>query len=299
MSFLNKSKVYEEKPYLSTIECDIHYQEFTEPDCTVDPHYHTVIEIIYELNGPLEVTVGQRKYLLNAGDMIFINSKEPHATRSISNEFSKSIVLKFPPEMICNEQRSIMELKYILPSLLSHEKSKVLFTKDEISGTEVERAINTIMREESEKEYAFNFAISIYVSLMYLAVLRYNQAIFHIESAVPKKTEKAFPTIFRYINEHYAENITAKQISQEFLLRQSDFSSSFITLTGKTFKEYLNYIRLRKAKRLLIETNKSITEISYETGFANTSYFIKQFKNHTGNTPLGFKKNFGVTSSKK
>ena len=61
---------------------------------------------------------------------------------------------------------------------------------------------------------------------------------------------------------------------------------------GKTFTEYLNYVRITEAEKLLLSTEMNITEVAAETGFSDSSYFIKQFRHFKNVSPKQFKKKF-------
>ena len=71
----------------------------------------------------------------------------------------------------------------------------------------------------------------------------------------------------------------------------SYFSRSFKSVMGKNFAKFLNEIKIDAAKRLLLTTNKTITEISMETGFSSSSHFISNFSKSVGITPLAYRKN--------
>ncbi|MBR5057184.1 MAG: helix-turn-helix transcriptional regulator, partial [Clostridiales bacterium] len=58
------------------------------------------------------------------------------------------------------------------------------------------------------------------------------------------------------------------------------FSRFFRHALGQTFSDYLLYVRLTEAEKLLITTSKSISQIALDTGFSTSSYFITQFKKH-------------------
>jgi YesN/AraC family two-component response regulator len=63
----------------------------------------------------------------------------------------------------------------------------------------------------------------------------------------------------------------------------------FKQVTGQSFVAYLNGFRVKKAQDLLVNTNKSIAEISLEVGFCNQSYFTVVFRQIVGETPLAFR----------
>jgi YesN/AraC family two-component response regulator len=61
-------------------------------------------------------------------------------------------------------------------------------------------------------------------------------------------------------------------------------------LTGKTFSQILQQIRIQNAQNLLARTSKSCTEVAYECGYHDQSYFIKHFRRITGTTPAKYRR---------
>ena len=66
-------------------------------------------------------------------------------------------------------------------------------------------------------------------------------------------------------------------------------SMLFKHVTGLTFRDYLNKVRVEDAKRLLISTDYQIMEIAVACGFNDQSYFTKVFKKYTGLSPRNFR----------
>ena len=60
------------------------------------------------------------------------------------------------------------------------------------------------------------------------------------------------------------------------------FCRLFKKVIGKTFVEYQNFIRIRRAEKLLITTDRTITNIAFETGFGSVAYFNRVFKRKLG-----------------
>lgn len=95
-----------------------------------------------------------------------------------------------------------------------------------------------------------------------------------------------------HIDLNYKYDITAESAAKICNMSYSYFSRFFKTVMKKTFNEYLNFIRIVEAEKLLLTTNLNITEIAHETGFSTSSYFIQQFKRHKKISPKQFKKSF-------
>jgi len=92
-----------------------------------------------------------------------------------------------------------------------------------------------------------------------------------------------------YINNHYSEDISLKQISQNVFFCQSYLGKLFKQAVGENFNEYLTKVRIEKAQYLLLNTELKIYEVSSLVGYKSIDYFRKQFKAVTGIGPVEFK----------
>ncbi len=281
--------IYEEKGEIKLEDYEIVYQIRDYPIFLTSPHYHNAIEIIYILEGEFAVTISNTKYILHPGEMVLVNAKEVHSVDILDYGIHRSFAVKFLPETICSDSQSLMELKYIIPYIMSFSNFKTHYTKEEVENSNIKNCIDNIMKEDRERQYAYKFAIRINISNLFLDLIRKVNTINPTNEGIKDNIKEEFTNIFRYISSHYAEKLTAVQIAKKFGLRQSDFSAHFKKITGKSFNEYLNYVRICKAKRMLISSEKNITEIAFAVGFANTSYFINCFKIQMGVTPASFK----------
>ena len=91
-------------------------------------------------------------------------------------------------------------------------------------------------------------------------------------------------------NKNFNEQLILKNIAKSVYVNEKYLGRLFIKETGKSFNTYLNDIRIINAEKLLKTTNKTITEIAYETGFNSASYFNKSFLKRFGITPNSYRK---------
>ena len=93
------------------------------------------------------------------------------------------------------------------------------------------------------------------------------------------------------IEQHLADaSFGVEQLSREMGLSRVQLYRKAQTLLGKNVNDYFAEIRLSRAKLLLAETSKPISEIAYETGFSSPAYFTTFFKQHTQHTPSEYRK---------
>lgn len=105
-----------------------------------------------------------------------------------------------------------------------------------------------------------------------------------------KKGSNVLRPAFDYINENSAEQIKLKQLASLCGVTPSYFSKLFKDVTGDNVINFINDIRIKKSKILLLTTDKSVAEIAEAVGFSGSGYFIRAFKNQEMITPKVFKK---------
>ncbi|MFI8378194.1 two-component regulator propeller domain-containing protein [Leeuwenhoekiella sp. NPDC079379] len=97
--------------------------------------------------------------------------------------------------------------------------------------------------------------------------------------------------IIAYIQENINESeLNVEKLADEFSLSRSQLYRKIKALTGLTANEFIRNLRLERAKKLIEESNNSISEISFNVGFSSPSYFSKCFKAHFGILPTEIKK---------
>lgn len=93
----------------------------------------------------------------------------------------------------------------------------------------------------------------------------------------------------QYIQDHFRENIDREAIANVACITPNYLSKRFHAETGMSLREYVNQLRIAEAKRLLLSTNKSVSEIAGEVGFDNISYFSTVFRKLCGISPIDWK----------
>ena len=94
-----------------------------------------------------------------------------------------------------------------------------------------------------------------------------------------------------YIYNHYSERLILEDVAKKFNLSRSYLSKKFKSVTGFGFKEYIINVRIQHACELLLNTNKSITDIAFECGFNDSNYFGDTFRRTKGISPNKYRKN--------
>jgi len=98
--------------------------------------------------------------------------------------------------------------------------------------------------------------------------------------------------VITFLNSNYQKEIRLLDVANYVNMSEVSFSRFMKKRTGKNYIEYLNDLRLGIASRHLVDSSKTVSEISYECGFNNLSNFNRIFKKRKGFTPKEFRENY-------
>ncbi|MTI60518.1 MAG: response regulator [Firmicutes bacterium] len=108
------------------------------------------------------------------------------------------------------------------------------------------------------------------------------------------QNERLIEEVKEHIQENYQEGITLTELSQHFKVSSGHLSKLFLDYVGENFTDYLNMIRVNKAKELLKTTDKKIYQIADEIGFNDSFYFSSWFKKIVGVSPTTYRDNLDL-----
>lgn len=250
-------------------------------------HIHDEIEIVYVLRGTLSLRINSTVHTLKKNDIAIVNRLVPH--KFFDNNFAKFILLQFKPTGVYENNKSI-DIKYLTPFFHSRDFSHFTATCDTPALEEMITVISEIEKKIKEKGIAYELAVE--SDLIRLLYLMYQAQVFNmkiIESVKQKRNLQQLSTLIKYMESHYDELITLEQACTIAKLDYHYFSRVFKEKTGKTFVEYLSFIRILNAQKLLTETDEPIAFVAQKVGIPNVSYFNRKFKAQNGMTPSQYR----------
>lgn len=106
----------------------------------------------------------------------------------------------------------------------------------------------------------------------------------------PMQKDSTFGRMLRYLNANYTKQIKLKDLAELFHINKNYASLLFKKYTNMTYSDYLNSLRLSRAKELLVSTSMSIAEVAENSGYVDYFYFSKLFKKTFGITPAQYRK---------
>lgn len=95
--------------------------------------------------------------------------------------------------------------------------------------------------------------------------------------------------LISYLKEHYGQEISLKLLAGQVSMDEKYVSTLFKKKTGMNILQFMHTLRIEESKRLLLQTDLTVSEIGTRAGYENDNYFIKMFKRFTGLTPSVFR----------
>jgi len=247
---------------------------------TRNPSYHEQVEILYFLDGETAVVVKDKTYNCKKGDTVIVNPHELHTLYKISGNVVYHCIMI--DAVLLSAKNDITNEKYIKP-FENHEIIFNNFIRDEERG----KCINALVDEMIKKESCYELAVKAQIySILTILTRKYAAG-----SMTTKEKEKNLKNLhlveksMDYIRANLKNRITLGDIAKHLSISEYYFARTFKSHTGMTVFEYVEEMRIATAKKLLTESDMSISEIASACGYNDPSYFSKTFKDHTGMTP--------------
>lgn len=243
-------------------------------------HIHPEYELVYVKNGSGVLRLGTKTITYDDGALLFLGPNIPHADfGNKEHPNNLEVVIQFGKEFLEEKLPVFPEFKKVKQIILSTDKIIIfdnLIKKELAQDFERFENLNGLQR-------LANF-ISILDKLTNTTLYR---ILLTQSSPTSNKTIEVtrLEAVFEYVNKHYSRDISSQTLASHLGLTTNSFCRFFKKMTNQTFIQFLNEFRVRRALELFDENLYSISEVMYQCGFNDASYFTKQFKKHQRMTP--------------
>lgn len=271
---------YQERRKQGTFDFPIaaYHVDQKHPRYQMTYHWHLECELIRIISGNFPLTINNQLYHLHTGDLIFIQDGMLHGGTPKdciyeSLVFDMKLLLK--DNHICRKQ---------IEAIINHE----MLIYQLLPGDDafLKQVTDTLFDAMGQKYSGYEFIVQGALYLLIGFILKNNLYSFRSEQEQQISYRlKQLKQVLRYIEDHYAEEITLENLAAIAGMNPKYFCRFFRQITQRTPINYLNYYRIECAREQLSTTDSTITEIALNCGFNDISYFIKIFKKYMGITP--------------
>lgn len=157
------------------------------------------------------------------------------------------------------------------------------------NGSKLNDLFKDLFKTKTEAQDGYEFIVKGILFQMVGLILRHR---LYSETDTPSPSDriKRFKKVLRKIRQDYAKPLSLNDLSEVLGVSPKYFCRFFKEMSGRTPIDYLNYYRIECAAEQLLSTDQSVTEIAFNCGFNDLSYFIKTFKKYKGLSPAHLQK---------
>ena len=233
-------------------------------------HWHKEIELVYVLEGSLEITVNNTAHTLHAEELRLINSVENH---SLSGDDAKCLVLDISYEFAAQFDESLYSSVFTV-----------------IAGSGAEEELRNLLwqlsRTVNESELPDLRQYSLITDILHVLFVQCR----HENPDAVKEGEniqsRHVKLAVEYIEQHFREELTLIGVAKMLGIKQEYLGVRFKEATGKSFTAYLLEFRLTRAMDALMNKGMSIDDAAKAGGFPSKRTFIAKCKRVYGITPF-------------
>jgi len=240
-----------------------------------DWHFHNEFELMYIIKGDGVRIVGDNMDYFNNEELVFIGSGVPHVFKNEMNNFQDEvdyIVVKFNRTIGGQDIFRIPELSSI-NNFLKRSNKGLIFPKS--TARSLKKQMLKLSKSKNESRIILLLKIlKTLSSHKNYHELSSDNFIMKDGSATKDRTKK----VINYISENYNKNISLEDLASVSYMTTNSFCFYFKNRTGKTAFQFIREYRINKACQMLINGEKNVSQVCFDTGFNSLSSFNRVFK---------------------
>ncbi len=236
-------------------------------------HAHTSCEIMYVIEGELEITVNETTHNIMPETLVLLKSRQHHKVKVVSNgNYHRYIAMINPWEL-----RKQLVRPDLFAMLTDISSEGIVVIKNAVLTACFERMTDIF-------EKGANIYSELGAALEIISVI-YEQIKPQKENASESTAKQLVKSVREYIEKFYVDNIKISDIAKENFISEGYLTHTFKAETGMSPREYLSHIRCTRAYELIKHTAMKFSAISAVTGFCCANDMSRKIREYYGLTP--------------
>ncbi|TFH50337.1 MAG: AraC family transcriptional regulator [Bacteroidia bacterium] len=243
-------------------------------------HFHPEYELNLVLNSKGKRIIGDSILDYGSPDLVLIGPNTPHAwTGNTDNSNAQVVTVQFDGSFFSEK---MLSKKFATPIRELFEKSVrgILFPVEAIDS------LKGRLIKLSEM-HGFDSFMG-FLSILYDLSISRNQMLLASQGYVGQfdaNNSERISKVIAYLQENLINDLKIKHVADLVNMSETAFSHFFKKRTQRSFSDYLTDMRISYAARLILETDRNISEICFISGFNNLSNFNRTFRGRYNCTP--------------
>lgn len=261
---------------------------YSKPQFDAPWHFHPEYELTYIAKSNGIRYVGDSVTEFEEGDFVLLGSNLPHCWKNVEsqNENAESIVIQWNDDILGLGWQDKIEFAMI-KNLLAVSTRGVKFNRD------VTRRMKPALLN-MPKQSSFDKLIS-FLCILQLLALSENYELLSGDNFTIKANlveSRNIDLVQNFVAKNYRNPISLREVSSLVAMTEETFCRFFKRTFNKSFFTFVNEYKIKRACKLLIESNDQVSEIAFESGYESLPFFYRQFKKFIGCTPLAYRKKY-------
>lgn len=253
-------------------------------------HWHDEFECSIIRQGSVYYNTPGDRFLLHAGDGIFLNSGTLHSTEPSGPSPCQKNDLVFHGKLIYGTTDSVLYHKYIRTFLTPDAPHFLILQKSVSWQAEVLEHIKKAARLCQNRPEGYEFTVRSLLSEVLFDIYCYNSVPVGEASPGSRLENERVKQIILYLQENFARPVTLSELAAQMSVCERECLRCFKKMLRLSPIQYLIRYRISRACGLLKETDLSILEVASRCGFESPSYFTKTFRELVGCTPTEYRR---------
>ena len=273
----------EKKDRQAPVEFFIHDSEGRSME--VSEHWHDCMEFQFILEGETLHRINGHPCLLRKGMLLILTAGDVHGSSYQSGVQTRTAVLKFDEAALEAFRPDRQRFRYLDRFM---DRGQAAWQPDEVQQRQLRIFSEQLRQEQQRRQKGYEFmlhglALQLTGYLIREGMLEWRRE----EPAVTIGPE--LERIIRYVEENYMRDINLRQVAGELHMNYSYASRYFRKMTGKNFKEFLDFVRISEACRMLA-SDRTIAEIALACGFSCPQSMTRTCRRLLGQSPSALRK---------
>lgn len=244
-------------------------------------HWMDTLLLLYVIEGEILVSIDDETHSRKAGQVDIINPGEMRAFQGVKK--NRVLFLELRSDFFRDYYEEAPRTYYYVDE------------RDQDQDAPKYKKLKSYMAKLSyeyfyPREDSSSLTEELLVELMYHLLNQFHYLYYEQEELREDRLElNRFHRIFTYLDGNYKERVSLQELADQEYLNPSYLSYKIKDTLGLSFHDYLNALRCEEGARLLLETEKSMSEIALDVGFSHPRYFQKNFEEQYHKSPHEFR----------
>ncbi|WP_105615481.1 helix-turn-helix domain-containing protein [Vallitalea okinawensis] len=277
-------------PYIENPSNDIKVKKVRRSN-TMYIHQHKYFEMVYFYSGSGTLIINETEYPLQRGHLLFFNIGDAHAVNAEGE--IETVNIAIPPDFI---DYNLINSQNMLDFLSISAFNEFNIYIDGISPVmqfkgrdlvDLEHLLNSIIDESVDQDKGYKTILQAYIKIIFIIIFRHLSK--NNRSHIQNELSTFLPQVISYVEKHYKEPITIKDIAANNFYNPSYLSKIFKECYGESLTNYINNKRINDSLELLKNSTYSIENIATEVGYSDKKQFYRMFKKYMSITPGSYR----------